>query len=334
MANAALAKANLHALRQVVAAIEEGRQHTGKLEETFPRDEAAGRLALGIEAFDARLEGGLPVSGLCELRAALTMDAGAATGFALALSSLVQERLRPERPILWISEREAGREAGLAHAAGLVSFGIAPSSLLTAHPRRLEEALWVAESALQTEAFSAVVLEVRGNPAKFGLTESRRLHLKAGRPACRSCCCARRARRRQAPPSFAFLLKQRLPTFAASAAIRPPARSVTLPFASPSKRAATPHPLPSSWSGTPMTVNFTQPDKTLFTHLGQRILTVLLPRLPTDRIARIRWGASWRSAGRPEHPPVVISARIRNAMRIAALDELAAGRLAARTRDR
>lgn len=73
-----------------------------------------------------------------------------------------------------------------------------------------------------------------------------------------------------------------------------------------------------------MTVNFTPPDKTLFTHLGQRILTVLLPRLPTDRIARIRWGASWRSAGRPEHPPVVISARIRNAMRLSALDELAA----------
>jgi len=179
MANAALAKANLHALRQVVAAIEEGRQHTGKLEEASQRDEAAGRLALGVEAFDARLEGGLPVAGLCELRAALTMDAGAATGFALALSSLVQERLRPERPILWISEREAGREAGLAHAAGLVSFGISPASLITAHPRRIEEALWVAESALQTEAFSAVVLEVRGNPAKFGLTESRRLHLKA-----------------------------------------------------------------------------------------------------------------------------------------------------------
>lgn len=179
MANAALAKANLHALRQVVAAIEEGRKHTAKLEETSPADAVAGRLALGVEAFDARLEGGLPVTGLCELRAALTMDTGAATGFALALSSLVQERLRPERPLLWISEREVGREAGLAHAAGLVSFGLRPESLITAHPRRIEDALWVAEAAFQTEAFSAIVLEVRGNPAKFGLTESRRLHLKA-----------------------------------------------------------------------------------------------------------------------------------------------------------
>lgn len=179
MAKDALAKTDLHALRQVVAAIEEGRKHTGALEEPPLADEAASRLALGVEAFDARLEGGLPVTGLCELRAARTVDAGAATGFAFALSVLVQERLQPDRPIFWISEREAGREAGLAHAAGLVSFGLAPGSLMTAHPRRVEEALWVAEAALQTGAFSAVVLEVRGNPAKFGLTESRRLHLKA-----------------------------------------------------------------------------------------------------------------------------------------------------------
>jgi protein ImuA len=179
MANAALAKANLHALRQAVAAIEEGRRHTGTLEDTSPRDETAGRLALGIETFDARLEGGLPVAGLCEFRTALTMDAGATTGFTLAVSALFQERLRPDRPVLWISEREAGREAGIAHAAGLKSFGLAPDGLITAHPRRLEEALWVAETALQTEAFSVIVLELRGNPAKFGLTESRRLHLKA-----------------------------------------------------------------------------------------------------------------------------------------------------------
>jgi protein ImuA len=179
MADSALAKANLHALRQVVAAIEEGRRHTGTLEEPPQQDAGTGRLALGLEAFDRRIEGGLPVAGLCEFRAARTMDAGAATGFTLAVSALFRERLRPDRPVLWISEREAGREAGLAHAAGLKSFGLAPDSLITAHPRRLEEALWVAETALQTEAFSVIVLELHGNPAKFGLTESRRLHLKA-----------------------------------------------------------------------------------------------------------------------------------------------------------
>lgn len=72
-----------------------------------------------------------------------------------------------------------------------------------------------------------------------------------------------------------------------------------------------------------MSVNFTPPGRTLFTTVNQRILTVIFPRLPADRMARIRWGASWRSAGRPDHPPVAFSARIRNTMRIAALDELA-----------
>ena len=59
-----------------------------------------------------------------------------------------------------------------------------------------------------------------------------------------------------------------------------------------------------------MTVNFTQPDKTLFTHLGQRILTVLLPRLPTDRIARARAEAVAKvldGAG-AGHAPIAIAA--------------------------
>jgi protein ImuB len=45
--------------------------------------------------------------------------------------------------------------------------------------------------------------------------------------------------------------------------------------------------------------------------------------LSTDRIARIRWGRSWRSRGRPDHPPVVCSAPVKNAMRLVAIDEVA-----------
>jgi protein ImuA len=180
VAGDALAKADLHALRQVVAAIEAGRSHTGSLEDPAALDQG-GRLVFGIEAFDERLAGGLPLKGLNEVRAAHTADAGAAAGFALALCALVRggaDQAAP-KPMLWICEREAGREAGLAHAAGLKSFGLTPEHLIFAVPRRIEEALWVAEAALETEAFVAIVLEVRGNPAKFGLTESRRLHLKA-----------------------------------------------------------------------------------------------------------------------------------------------------------
>jgi protein ImuB len=56
---------------------------------------------------------------------------------------------------------------------------------------------------------------------------------------------------------------------------------------------------------------------------GQRILSLFLPLLATDRIARIRWGRSWRSRGRPEHPPVVCAGHVRNAMRLIAVDEVA-----------
>ncbi|WP_348644051.1 Y-family DNA polymerase [Rhizobium leguminosarum] len=53
------------------------------------------------------------------------------------------------------------------------------------------------------------------------------------------------------------------------------------------------------------------------------MLALSFPHLPTDRIARKRWGLSWRSKGRPETPPIVCSGKLNNAMRLTALDELA-----------
>jgi len=56
---------------------------------------------------------------------------------------------------------------------------------------------------------------------------------------------------------------------------------------------------------------------------NQRILSLSFPHLPTDRIARRRWGLSWRSKGRPEAAPLVCSGKLNNAMRLTALDEFA-----------
>ncbi len=56
---------------------------------------------------------------------------------------------------------------------------------------------------------------------------------------------------------------------------------------------------------------------------SQRILALSFPHLATDRIARKRWGLSWRSKGRPEKPPIVCSGKLNNAMRLTALDEFA-----------
>lgn len=57
----------------------------------------------------------------------------------------------------------------------------------------------------------------------------------------------------------------------------------------------------------------------------QRILALVFPHLPTDRIARRKWGPSWRLNGRPDHPPLLCAGRRDNALRITALDELSHG---------
>ncbi|WP_082511985.1 MULTISPECIES: DNA polymerase Y family protein [unclassified Rhizobium] len=56
---------------------------------------------------------------------------------------------------------------------------------------------------------------------------------------------------------------------------------------------------------------------------SQRILALAFPHLSTDRIARKKWGLSWRLSGRPDAPPIVCSGRLNNAMRLTALDEVA-----------
>lgn len=143
-------------------------------------------LPLGIAEVDERLQGGLPSAGLVELRSERLSGAGAASGFALAVFALMQARLEAKGGhgrLIWIADAMAGREAGLPYAAGLEDFGLQPESLLYAASDHLEETLWLTETALASGAFSAAVLEICGNPRHFGLTESRRLHLRA-REAC------------------------------------------------------------------------------------------------------------------------------------------------------
>jgi protein ImuA len=141
-------------------------------------------LATGAEAFDRALGGGLPRAALAEIQGAETRDAGASTGFALALVSLLLPK--DEAPVLWTGTLDAFREAGLPYAPGLRSlYGIEPARLFVAPAPKLADALWIAEEAARMGGFSAVLVEVRGNPARFDLTASRRLNHRAreaGRP--------------------------------------------------------------------------------------------------------------------------------------------------------
>ncbi|WP_162895037.1 ImuA family protein [Rhizobium terrae] len=188
MAGNATAQEKLFALREQIARLE-GKSLPGltaaKREEAavHPEHEKAKssqfRLALGVPSMDLALEGGLPLDGITEIRSRLMGDAGAASGFILSLAAHLKIRQPDKAPVLWISDVVSGQEAGLPYSVGLRQFGLSPQNILYASPRKLDDALWLAENAVASGAFSATILEIRGNLRHFGLTESRRLGLRA-----------------------------------------------------------------------------------------------------------------------------------------------------------
>jgi protein ImuA len=123
------------------------------------------------------LGGGLSLGALHEIRSAEIRGAGAAHGFAAAVVALLA--CSDSRPVLWISEAGAAREAGTPYGPGLARFGLDPGRLLIVGVRKPGEALWVFEEGLRCTGLAAVVAEVWGNPAILDLTASRRLALRA-----------------------------------------------------------------------------------------------------------------------------------------------------------
>ncbi len=191
MTRPVLAQETFFALRETIARIE------GKALPAHAAAEAASpeykqrddreRLKTGVDVLDDAIEGGLPTDAITEIRSLGFRYAGGATGFTLALATLLQQHQGEHHasPFLWISDRTARAEAGAPYPLGLRGFGLDIHCFFHALPRRLEDALWLAEAALASGIFSATILEVRGNPPSFGLTESRRLSLRAktaGRP--------------------------------------------------------------------------------------------------------------------------------------------------------
>lgn len=151
--------------------------------------EAADCLATGAGRLDRALGGGLSMAALTEIHGPAARDAGAASGFALALAGRLagRRRERGERaPVLWIGAGPAFAEAGFPYAPGLARLaGLGTDELLFCAAPRLADALWVAEEAARLDALSLVLVEVRGNSARLDLTATRRLHRRAqiaGRP--------------------------------------------------------------------------------------------------------------------------------------------------------
>ncbi|WP_246748567.1 ImuA family protein [Rhizobium setariae] len=188
MAQAALAHEALSALRTEIDRLESGnpsplaiagRQDGWQSAGANPGD---GVIASGAAGFDLALGGGVARAALNEIRSAATADNGAASGFALALCGLALGQVGGDgsQPrLLWIADPMGTSESGRLYGPGLARHGVPPSSMLHARPRHLKDALMIAEAALAVNSFAAVILEIYGNPPKFGLTESRRLNLRA-----------------------------------------------------------------------------------------------------------------------------------------------------------
>lgn len=143
-------------------------------------------LPTGIQELDETLGGGLPKAALTEIHGGATRDAGAVTGFALCLASLISKHNARPGLVLWVGTAEIFREAGLPYAPGLAGqFGLAPGQLLLAEAPKPADVLWISEEATRIDEFATVIIELRGNPRGLDLTATRRLHRRAqeaGRP--------------------------------------------------------------------------------------------------------------------------------------------------------
>lgn len=195
---------SIHALRQTIEKIEGSANRFSSTPdpavaglaviETGPAVETGDRVPLGIGSLDAAMGGGFPLAGLGEIRCQETRDWGTACAFALMiLARLRQNQPRLRAPLVWIADPAARREGGdiwmpgwrdiapVFHDSGShdTGFGRNGLELLVIRPRTTLDALWAAETAAASPSVGAVIVEIRGNPANLGLTESRRLHFRS-----------------------------------------------------------------------------------------------------------------------------------------------------------
>jgi protein ImuA len=134
------------------------------------------RVQLGHLEVD-QATGGLARAAVHEVFAGQGADAGAATGFALALAGRF---LVPARPWLWICQDFAGGEWGDLYGPGLADYGLDPGQLIVATSGKGPDVLRVAEEALRCSSLGVVVIETLGDLRQLDLTASRRLALAAG----------------------------------------------------------------------------------------------------------------------------------------------------------
>ena len=133
------------------------------------------RVALGHAEADAVLQGGLARGAMHEVFTEAGRQSAVATGFIAGLSG----RIAARRPLLWVRQDFAEREAGALSMNGFAELGLNPRLLVMVRAADAEAALRTAADALACDALGAVVLELWGETRQFDLVASRKLTLAA-----------------------------------------------------------------------------------------------------------------------------------------------------------
>ncbi|MDF1608715.1 hypothetical protein PZ897_11050 [Hoeflea sp. YIM 152468] len=160
--------------------MQEAQAHQSRPAALVGADQVSAPLALGASAVDRHLEGGLACGGLHEVRSPLARDIGAATGFALGLAARAMQADRGgRRSIVWVSDPATRGDGGGLFPAGLAQYGLDPSGLTFVEPCDLQGAMWAADEAAGCAGLAALIFQIKGNPARFDITATRRLMLRA-----------------------------------------------------------------------------------------------------------------------------------------------------------
>jgi protein ImuA len=181
--------------------IEQLHQRLQALQKPAGIADGARALPLGIAAIDTALGGGLARGALHEIAAVSEAHLAAATGFAIAVSSLstatragrtpsplwgegwgegvaiypssvpphptslrsvdLSPRAERGKSLVWLAEDMVLAESGAPYGPGLDTFGFPTEHLLTVAAARPRDLLWAIEEALRCRAVHAVIGELR-----------------------------------------------------------------------------------------------------------------------------------------------------------------------------
>ncbi len=118
-------------------------------------------------------------AGLHEIYAS-TVDAAAATGFALALASERMGQCRKRNAaILWARHEALHSEAGYIYPPGLVEFGLSPAAITLVRLPHVQSLLQAGLDAARCRALAAILVEFQGDTRAYDLVASRKLALAA-----------------------------------------------------------------------------------------------------------------------------------------------------------